>query len=56
MKIKEFIKKLEEIKKEHGAFVEVKMADGISIVSPIFLKDFQNQEAVIITDEKLWKK
>ena len=36
MKLKEFIKKLEEIKEKQGGGLEVIMADSIPVVEPIF--------------------
>lgn len=50
MKIKKFIEKLEVISKKYGEDLEIKMADGISVVSPIYLKNFINKKVVIITD------
>ncbi|MCL5017306.1 MAG: hypothetical protein M1155_01405 [Patescibacteria group bacterium] len=52
MKLKEFIKKLEKIAKQHGDSIEVEMADEIPVVEPIILKDFQNKKIVVITDQK----
>jgi hypothetical protein len=52
MKIKEFIEKLEKISKKYGTDLEVKMADGISIVNPVYLENFINQKTVVITDKK----
>ena len=52
MIIKKFIKDLEKIAKKYGANVEVKMADGISVVSPVYLDNFINKKSVVITDQK----
>ena len=52
MKLKKFIEDLEKIAKEHGQNIQVKMADGISVVNPVYLKNFINKKAVIITDQK----
>ena len=52
MKLGEFIKKLQEIEKEHGVALEVKMADGISVVNPVYLESFMRKETVVITDEE----
>lgn len=51
MKLKEFIEKLEEIGEKHSMSVEVKMADGISVVAPVYLENFLNKKVVIITDK-----
>ena len=52
MKLREFIEKLQKIEKECGPFIAVRMADGIPIVSPVYLKKFIGKEAVVITDEE----
>lgn len=52
MTIKKFIEKLEKIAKKYGTDIEVKMADGIPIVNPVYLMDFINKKAVVITDQK----
>lgn len=52
MKIKKFIEKLEKISKKYGEDLEVKMADGISVVNPVYLENFINKKSVIITDQK----
>lgn len=52
MILKKFIDKLEKIEKKHGGLIEVKMADGISVVSPVYSKNFINKKTVIITDQK----
>lgn len=52
MILKKFIEKLENIKKKHGENMEVVMADNIKVVSPIFRKNYQYSEKVIITDGK----
>jgi hypothetical protein len=49
MKLKKFIEKLKEVSEKHGENLEVVMADGIPVVTPIFLKTDQE---VVITDEK----
>ena len=51
MKLKKFIEKLEKIKKEHGENIEVVMADGIPIVSPVFSSEYYYGNNVVITDE-----
>jgi hypothetical protein len=52
MKLKEFIKKLDKVAEKYGELIEVKMADGISVKNPVYLKKFLNKKAVIITDRK----
>jgi len=52
MKLNEFIKKLKKIESKCGVSTEVLMADGISVVDPVCLKDFFNEKVVIITDQK----
>lgn len=52
MKIKKFIEKLKKIEKKHGGLIEVEMADGISVVNPVYLKNFINKKIVVITDQK----
>jgi|GEM_PF-2518705 len=52
MKLKEFIEKLEKIAEEHGSFLEVKMADNIPVVSPIYFRDSITKDVVYITDEE----
>ena len=49
MKLKDFIKKLEEISKKHGGDLEVIMADDIPVVNPFFL---EAEAKVVITDEE----
>ena len=51
MKLKDFIQKLQKISDEHGDDAEVIMADNISVVVPIFSKDYPNKNNVIITDK-----
>ena len=51
MIIKKFIEKLEKIAKQHGMDTEVRMADGISVVDPVYLDDFINEKVVVITDQ-----
>lgn len=50
MKLKKFIKKLKEIKKEKGENLEVIMADNIPVVEPIFSDQYHGKK-VIITDQ-----
>jgi len=52
MELDKFIKKLQGIQSKHGDSIEVLMADGLPIVDPVYLKDFFNEMAVIITDRK----
>ncbi|MEA1926126.1 MAG: hypothetical protein U9M90_02675 [Patescibacteria group bacterium] len=52
MKLKDFIKKLENIVNKHGNDIEVIMADNISVVNPVFSKKYPSGKNVIITDEK----
>lgn len=52
MKLKKFIKKLQEIRKKYGEDAEVIMADYIPVVKPIFLSDGRLGDKVVITDEK----
>ncbi len=52
MTIKKFIEKLEKIAKKHGNNIQVKMADGIKVVDPVYLNKFIKKETVIITDQK----
>ncbi len=49
MKLKNFIEKLKEISETHRESIEVVMADGVSVVDPVFLDE---DEKVVITDEK----
>lgn len=51
MKLKKFIEKLEDIKKEHGENLEVIMADNIPVVNPVFTDEYFNKEKVVITDQ-----
>lgn len=51
MKLRKFIKKLEEIKKKQGENLEVVMADNIPIIEPIFLEQYCGNK-VVITDQK----
>lgn len=51
MKLKQFVKKLEEISKKYGDNLDVVMADGISVVKPVFSKNYKNP-SVVISDEK----
>lgn len=52
MKLKNFIKKLEQIRIKHGENLEVVMADNISVIVPVFKKKYPNREKVIVTDKK----
>jgi len=52
MKLKEFIKKLQEIKKIHGNNLEVIMADDIPVISPVFSDQYDDIKKVVITDQK----
>ena len=52
MTIKKFIEKLEKIAKKHGDNIQIKMADGISVVNPVYLDNFINKKAIIITYQK----
>lgn len=52
MKLKKFIKKLQEIEKQYGKDSEVIMADYIPVVGPIFLSDKYLGDKVVITDKK----
>ncbi len=51
MKLKDFIRKLREIEKNHGDDSEVIMADNILLVNPIFSKAYTSGKSVIITDQ-----
>lgn len=52
MQLNKFIQSLQEIENKYGSSAEVLMADGIPVVAPIFLQDFLDSKAVIITDQK----
>lgn len=52
MKLKQFIRKLEEIRKKYGENLDVVMADYIPVVEPIFLPDKHLGDKVVITDKK----
>jgi len=52
MKLKKFIKKLQEIREKYGEDVEVIMADYIPVVYPVFSSDKYLGDKVVITDEK----
>ncbi|MBI5071780.1 hypothetical protein HZB93_02705 [Candidatus Falkowbacteria bacterium] len=52
MKLKKFIKKLEEIAGKYGDDAEVVMADNIPVVEPVFPENYPGDEKVVITDEK----
>jgi len=51
MKLKKFIEKLEEIKREQGENLQVIMADDIPIVVPVFSDEYGDKK-VVITDQK----
>ena len=52
MKLQEFINYLQEIKKNNGDNVEVVMADGISVVEPVFFEDYNGERRVVFSDER----
>lgn len=52
MRLKNFIKKLENIAKKHGDDTEVIMADNISVANPIFSRKYPNRKSVVVTDRK----
>ncbi|EKE15509.1 MAG: hypothetical protein ACD_11C00147G0003 [uncultured bacterium] len=52
MRLKKFIKKLQEIRRKYGENAEVIMADYIPVVEPIFLSDEYLGDKIVITDEK----
>lgn len=52
MKLKKFIKRLQEIKEEYGEDAEVVMADFIPVVEPVFLPNKGSGNSIVITDEK----
>lgn len=52
MILKDFIKKLRKVAKDHGASAEVAMADGIPVVDPVYLENFKTKKIVVITDQK----
>ncbi len=52
MKLKQFIEKLKEIKKDHGGDVEVIMADNVSVVDPVFSGEYSGKKNVVVTDVK----
>ena len=52
MKLKKFIKKLQEISEKYGENAEVIMADYISVVEPVFLSDEDTGDKVVITDQR----
>lgn len=49
MKLKDFIKHLNNMAKRHGDSLEVIMADGILVTKPIF-SDKYRKPSVVITD------
>ena len=50
MKLKKFIKKLEEIRKERGEDLEIIMADNMPVVEPVFSDKYLGKK-VVITDQ-----
>lgn len=52
MKLKKFIKRLENIRDKHGENLEVVMADYIPIIKAVFSPDKYLGEKVVITDKK----
>ncbi|MFA4937496.1 MAG: hypothetical protein WC575_04425 [Patescibacteria group bacterium] len=52
MKLKKFIKKLQEIRRKYGEDAEVIMADYIPVVEPVFSTNEYLGNKVVITDEK----
>ena len=51
MKLKQFIKKLQNIEKEKGGEFQVVMADDIPVVNPVFSTKYSGSK-IIITDIK----
>lgn len=51
MKLRNFIKKLENIAKKYGGDQEVIMADNISVANPVFSRKYPNRKNVVITDK-----
>lgn len=51
MKLKDFIEKLEEIRKEKGDDVNVVMADNVPVTTPIFSEKYPDSKNVVITDK-----
>ena len=51
MKLKEFIKKLQEIRGKYRENAEVIMADYIPVVGPVFLSDKSLGDKIVIIDE-----
>lgn len=51
MKLKNFIKKLNKIVRKEGNSIEVIMADGISVIGPVFSKKYK-VPSVVITDQR----
>ncbi len=50
MKLKKFIKKLEEIEEKHGENLEVVMADNAPVVEPVFSDKYFGKK-IVITDK-----
>jgi len=54
MKLKRFIKELENISKKYGPSATVLMADCAQITSPIYFETYGRQKkAVVITDQNI---
>lgn len=51
MKLKDFIKKLNNLAQEYGDDIEVIMADEIPVVDPVFSDGYSAGENIVITDE-----
>lgn len=51
MKLKKFIKLLEEVSQKHGDSIDVIMADSIPVVEPFFSNKYK-WPSVVITDQK----
>jgi hypothetical protein len=52
MKLKKFIQKLQKLSKKCGNDAQVIMADGVSVISPVFSKKYSNKKNVVITDRR----
>jgi len=52
MTLKNFLEKLENIRRKHGNEIEVIMADNISVVDPVFSEEYPYRKNVVITDEE----
>lgn len=51
MKLKKFIQKLKKLSKKHGNDAQVIMADGISVISPVFSDKYADKKSVVVTDK-----